>query len=82
MPATKNAKHQGRWHFRGRTVGPTGGPRSHHQDKTPAPITFTVGDTARGAEPTKHVAGQFKTHAPVKRSDRHGIYRNWSGDII
>lgn len=68
-------KHHGRWHFRGRTVGP-GGPRSHHIDHSPAPQTWTSGDTARGAEPTKHVNGRFKVTAPTKRSHRHGIVRN------
>lgn len=80
MPAKnpKNAatKHQGRWHFRGRTVNAAGSPRSHHEDKSPAPITWSVGDTARTAVPTKHVFGQYRTEAPTKRSHRHGIVRN------
>lgn len=75
-PKTKATKHQGRWHFRGRTVNEAGVPRSHHQDKQPAPITWSVGDTARPAVPTKHVHGQFRTEAPTKRWHRHGIVRN------
>lgn len=83
MAQTKKAKHQGRWHFRGRTVNAAGAPRSHHIDKQIAPVTYAVGDTAEKAMPTKHMNGAFKTHAPVNRSDRRGIVRNaTTGEIV
>lgn len=63
--------------FRGRMVGSDGRPRSHHIDKLTAPMTYTVGDTAMSARPTRaRELGPYRTTGPTKRHHRRGFYRS------
>jgi hypothetical protein len=80
MPDNRATKHGGRrWHFRGRTVGPEGSPRSStHGGRSPAKTTYTVDDSHVAAMPTKQTAGRFKVGPPTKKEHRHGYYRNIS----
>lgn len=62
--------------FRGRTVLPSGSPRSHHVDRKVAPITYTSGDTAIVAVPTSSKKlSPFRVSEPTKSAHRHGFYR-------
>lgn len=63
--------------YKGKTVQPTGAPRSHTSGgSSQAASGWTMGDTAMKEVPTKHVLGRFRATAPTKRAHRRGFYRS------